>query len=113
MGVVLAVQIKAGNVAGVDGFDQHLKAVFGGLGGGPLQVADVGGVQRLALGAQGQQASHDVNAGAFQSDSVVQRLRKAVFKLGLAPTQASQAALTGVPVARWGIKQHLLQAVVA
>ncbi len=57
-------------------------------------------------------AGHHVDAGAIQGRCIGQRQLKALAKFGLSAWQTGKAAFTRLPVARWGIEQHLLQAVV-
>jgi hypothetical protein len=80
--------------------------------GGPAQVVEVHGLHRFALQAFGHEAGHDVDARAVERHGVVDGLGDAFAKLGVAPGQAGQPALAGVPVAGRSVEQHLLQAVV-
>jgi len=112
MRMVLPVQKVAGNVAGIDRFDQDLHAGAGRLLASPGEVLEVGGAVRGAVRALGQQARHQVHAPAAQRLGVGQRrLSHAGAKLRLASGQAGQAAFAFVPVARRAVEQRLRKAV--
>ena len=111
VGLVLAVQEEAGDVAGVDRLDQHLHAVRRGLLRRPGQVGQVAVAQRGAVGAGGHQAGHHMDALAAQRRGVRQRLvEQAATELVHPVGQAGQATLAGVEVAGRGVEQRLRQA---
>ncbi|KAG1439351.1 hypothetical protein G6F57_019452 [Rhizopus arrhizus] len=66
MRVVLAVQDIAGDVARIDGFDQHRDARRTGLARGPVQVLAVAIQQGLARHVGRRQARHHVDIRAGQ-----------------------------------------------
>ena len=110
----LATQIEAGHVARVDRFDQQCLADLLKLCGGVTQVAEVG------LGATGphgvirplrHQSRHGMYARTIECLGIANRLGHRGPKLLLAARQTGQAALTGLPVARRQIEQHLRQLV--
>ena len=111
VGVVLAAQEEAGHVAAVDGLQQDLDAVRRSLLGDVAQVGDVGSAHGGCIGPLGYQPGHDMDAGALQGLGIVDGFGDAFAELGLTPRQAGQPALARIPVAGWGVEQHLLQAV--
>jgi hypothetical protein len=93
MGIVLAVEEVAGNVARVDRLDQQVDVGVGGLLRRPLEVLQVGRPERLARAAGGHQPGHHVDPGTGEDGGVLEGAVDAAAKLGLAAGQAGQAAL--------------------
>ena len=119
MGLVLPVEEKAGDIAGVDGLDEHIPTGRLGLGACPGQVLQVGGLMLRTGFALRQQTGHDMDAGAIEGLGVFQRERKTRTKFGFAPRNAGAAPTPrgpsgldarGIGAARRGIEEHLLQA---
>ena len=107
MRLVLAVEKETRHVARVDRLDQDVNAVRRRQIGGTVQVGHVGGAQRVRINALRHQPCHDMDARALQRLGIGDGLRQALTKLALAARDAGQPALTGVPVARRCVEQHL------
>ncbi|MNK73084.1 hypothetical protein D3C87_925760 [compost metagenome] len=113
MALCLRDEEVAGHVAPVDRFDQQLKAMLAhGLGRVP-QVGQVGGAVQVDVGADGQQARHHVHARGAQRQRILDGARHAGTEFFFAARQRRNAPLTGRPVARRQVEQHILQTVLA
>ncbi|KAG0736575.1 hypothetical protein G6F24_018290 [Rhizopus arrhizus] len=93
MRVVLEVQDIAGDVARIDGFDQHRDARRTGLARGPVQVLAVAIQQGLARHVGRRQARHHVDIRAGQRRRVGQRLFAPRLDFCLPAGQGGQPAL--------------------
>ena len=110
MGLVLAVQVIARDVSGVDRLDQHRDAQRRGLRCGPGQIGLVGLGQRFLRRAGRRQTGHHVHSRASQRDRVRQGLLdEAAAEFGDPVRQAGQPALARLEVAGWRVEQRLGQ----
>ncbi len=101
-----AVQVKAGNVEGVDRLDQQTDAVGAKLPGGVTQVADQGGAQHGGVGACRGLARQTVDLGDAQRSGVFDGAGHALAEFIHPVGQAGDAALARIPVARGQVVQH-------
>ncbi|MNI52698.1 hypothetical protein D3C73_1075000 [compost metagenome] len=112
LGLVLAVQKEAGDVARVDGFDHHRDTRRGGDAGGARQVPHIHRAMRRAILIRANQARHHVQTAVAQLRRVGQRLIQAAQELVFTARQRCNAAFAGRPVAGRRVEQGLRQAVV-
>ncbi|KAF5293272.1 hypothetical protein FQR65_LT20119 [Abscondita terminalis] len=109
-GLVRAVQVEAGNVEGVDGFDQQAQVGGAQRGGGKAQVLDEGAAQRGGIDAGRRLAGQAVELGHAQGLGIGHGLGHTSAELVDAVRVAGDAALARIPVAGGQVVQHDLQA---
>ena len=111
MCLTLVVQKIARHVARVDGFDQHLVSVRRSLLRGPSDIALIGFNECGIAYVGGLDTRHHVDARALQTICVGECLFKRTLEFILSTRQTSQATFTRIPIAGWGIEEHLLKSV--
>lgn len=107
VGVVLAIQEKAGHVAWVDRFDKNLNPMRSRGSGGSTQVCHKGGAKRVPGAIGWNPPSWKMNPRAIQCLGVAKRAVDGFLKLTLSPRKASNPSFAVVPVARRRVEEDL------
>ena len=109
--LVLAVEEKTRNVAGVDRLDHDGDAGRGRLSRRIVEIAHIGRAVERAVLARPDQAGHQVHALVAEHARILERARDAAPEFVFAAGQRGEAALARVPIARRPVEQRLGEAV--